>query len=586
MNIPKNIDFSGIKVRKDFGRNSPEFRMLDSINEGVDWKNYCNLMRSEGVTVLYDGIMESFIVIPSALKNTLNESAFDDRELDTEEDDYMDNMFNDDPEEEEYSAPVEEPVIAAAPSAISADDVMEFLKSVLGTQPAVSSVAPLAPAVSAAPAKPTTAPKATPIPDGTELKAPPAPGTELQGGEDALLAAFFQTDGTTLDSDFREISDEIAKMETMKNTAPDYGESNNDAEPEDFLSSIGVVNDDETEEVDDLEGDEEWTPGDPASQSGIDAAETKSEEDDETPIEDPEASYDDFDDFETEDDKNYLEDDDEEIITEIDDPTEGFDEPEEDGFEASDEEEAPVMNVDKSVNMNNSKVQITLNGVQISISEIGYIGEAVKASGSKLKAIKGEGKKLNIMVEANNKSYNIEFNDGPRLSTKTPFKIGKHSFTTLEEALERIHYKKEINENRIFKNIMNKDLIERGADKDYKNADIFKEFKDINYIPAWNVMSVGAVNLKNGMNETYSNITQHGIEDNTLVITENNEYLLFKGNLKDRSKVGTTREIVEPKLKKSFGVGKVIGVFENDSKGLGQIMEKVKKTSIPLLVWK
>ena len=63
-------------------------------------------------------------------------------------------------------------------------------------------------------------------------------------------------------------------------------------------------------------------------------------------------------------------------------------------------------------------------------------------------------------------------------------------------------------------------------------------------------------------------------------------YYLIKGNLKERSKIGTKKELVYLKENKNYGIAQVVGIYENNASGLGKIMYKIKRTSVPLLVWK
>ena len=60
----------------------------------------------------------------------------------------------------------------------------------------------------------------------------------------------------------------------------------------------------------------------------------------------------------------------------------------------------------------------------------------------------------------------------------------------------------------------------------------------------------------------------------------------MKGNLKERSAKGIVKQLMDLQERKDFGVGKVVGVFPNNVKGLNQIMSECKKTVLPLLIWK
>lgn len=258
----------------------------------------------------------------------------------------------------------------------------------------------------------------------------------------------------------------------------------------------------------------------------------------------------------------------------------------EDEFEpAYEEPQGNAITVDKSMNIGGQKVKLILTGVMITESELKYIGETVKNAGNSLKKIEGQGNKLNIIVEAEEKQYTINYIDQPRNKTKTPFSIKSHQFTSLEEALDRINYKRGQKESEVFNKIIDESILLREF-ANTRDADIFNDFKEVKIASNWAVRNVGALNLKNGLNEVFSKITQTGTEPNTLVKDQNNNFYLIKGNLKERSKVGTKKELVEYKQNKSLGVVEVVGLFENDEKGLGKVMYKIQRTSIPLLVWK
>ena len=136
-----------------------------------------------------------------------------------------------------------------------------------------------------------------------------------------------------------------------------------------------------------------------------------------------------------------------------------------------------------------------------------------------------------------------------------------------------------------FKSLINEDIANRSF-SNIKESDLLKDKDSKNYTSSWNVKSVGTVNLKNGLNEVYSNIIDHSNENNLLVATKDGNYFIMKGNLKERSKIGTKKDLVDLERKKNFGEGTVIGIYENSLKGLGEIMYKVRKTRLPLLTWK
>ena len=233
-------------------------------------------------------------------------------------------------------------------------------------------------------------------------------------------------------------------------------------------------------------------------------------------------------------------------------------------------------------------VQIILTGVMISPSELSYIGESAKKAGIKLKRIEGEGNRLKVIVENNKKQYTVNYEEISKLKTKTPFSIKNETFTTLNEAFDRItlSQKKKIQESLNFRKFLNEDILTREI-SNVKESDILVESKpNKNYVTSWNVKSVGTVNLKTGLNEVYSNILEHTEENNTLIKTREGQYFLMKGNLKERSAKGIVKQLMDLQERKDFGVGKVVGVFPNNVKGLNQIMSECKKTVLPLLIWK
>ena len=257
-------------------------------------------------------------------------------------------------------------------------------------------------------------------------------------------------------------------------------------------------------------------------------------------------------------------------------------------FEPDYEEKAePAISMNRNVNVGGQPVHIILTGVMITMPEISHIGESVKKAGNKLTKIEGKNNELKIIVETDTKRYTINYVDQPRNKTKTPFSINKIQFQSLEEALDRINYSTEKQEHRVFNKIITEDIL-RNEVSGPKGSTILEGYKENvkSDISTWSVMPVGVLNLKTGLNETFSRITQSGKEPNTLVLTESGNYYLLRGNLKERSKVGTNKELVYLKEKKSYGTAKVVGIYGNDAAGLGEIMYKIKRTAIPLMVWK
>ncbi len=532
------------------------------------------------------------------------------------------------PEFPEFEPTNDEPTNDNKMQVVSLDDVLSIIQQVMGN---------------------TSAPVNTPaVPTGTQaqpiMTADAGPGktaTPLQGGEEALRQVYFQGEGNeTLDSDFDALYDSINNLEShvtndssyvdvVGGRAPKNGVEQpglKDAGIETVIEPQAEIVGEEAPEVD-LYCPDKMLPdlsisiNDPrnAHKPGFyDDMEDgelgperlvqdlpKSSDWDEEDEEDKELLLD----IDEEEDMDGSVEDGEELVeaevdeltgemkhpdldrfSAVDDYSSGDDEFEigipEDEFEPAYEE--PVGNavtVDKSINMGGQKIKLVLTGVIITESEIKYIGEAVKKAGNSLKKIEGQGNKLNIVVEADEKQYTINYVDQPRNKTKTPFAIKSQQFTSLEEALDRINYKRAEKEAEVFNKLVDESILLREF-ANTKDADIFNDFKEINITSNWTVRNVGALNLKNGLNEVFSKITQTGTEPNTLVKDQNNNYYLIKGNLKERSKVGTKKELVEYKQKKSLGVVEVIGLFENNEKGLGKVMYKIQRTSIPLLVWK
>jgi hypothetical protein len=241
-----------------------------------------------------------------------------------------------------------------------------------------------------------------------------------------------------------------------------------------------------------------------------------------------------------------------------------------------------------SLNIGGQQIQIVLTGVILSEAEIKYVAASVKKYGMKLKKIHSKvADELNFVVEHQGKDFTINYKDVDKNKNQYPFttKEGKHQ--SLNEALYTIGFDatKAKAEKANAKKMLSEDLINRNV-TNINESDIFKGYESAANISTWTVKSVGSINLKTGINESFSNITQHNKEYNTLVQTENGNYFLFKGNLKEVSKVGTKRTLIDLDNKKAYGKATVIGLYENTNKGLGQIMFKTKRTSLPLLIWK
>lgn len=273
-------------------------------------------------------------------------------------------------------------------------------------------------------------------------------------------------------------------------------------------------------------------------------------------------------------------------------------EPVDAGYEDSDEELNDddlneVENGDFSV-PGNKKIKVIIQGWMITEGEIKYLHKVIKENGGLLRAVKSNNKKiLYVLVEANKKFHTIRYDDRSQYETVTPWTIKNKKFLSLKEAIRAIKsnslYKKKISDKeKYFRKLVQKDNLMERRMSDVEDASIFEDFRNkTNYVPSWNMKSVGMLNLKNGLNEHFSKITQHTPEiKNTLFQTKDGNYYVIKGNISEASKVGTKRHLCDFENKKDYGVGKIVGIYENSMQGLGRIMEKIKRTSVTLLVWR
>lgn len=232
------------------------------------------------------------------------------------------------------------------------------------------------------------------------------------------------------------------------------------------------------------------------------------------------------------------------------------------------------------------KVQIT--GWLITVPEVNSLAESVYKSGGKLRGLGSKSEnKLTLVVESNKKLYKILYEDRSRTETQKPWSVGKLHFTSLTEAVKNINKNKISDKERYFKKLIGEstDLRNRNS-VNIKESDIFADFKNVKYTAGWNVKAVGPLDLKKGLNEVYSNITEGSKAKNTLFKTKSGQYYLIKGNLGEGSQKGTKKELLDLEGRRNYGEGQVVGIYENTIKGLGQIMFKIRKTSIPMMVWK
>lgn len=247
----------------------------------------------------------------------------------------------------------------------------------------------------------------------------------------------------------------------------------------------------------------------------------------------------------------------------------------------------------KTVKVGGMPVQIILSGIMLSMGDIGGLAEGIKREGLKLKRIQSINKpnELNILVESSeNKQYIINYKDVDKYKNMSPFSIKHEKFQSLTEACKRINNlnknRRQLKEQKNFRKFNDMELLSRASDT-VKEATILSDFKGkTNYMSSWNVKAMGSINLKTGINEAYSNIMKSSTEKNTLIKTKDGQFFLMKGNLKTGGDVGIIKELADLEGKKSYGIGKVIGIYENTAKGMGQIMYKTQRTSLPLLIWK
>lgn len=600
MSISKTIDFSDLKVSRAFHNKTKAYEILHSMNEST-WKNYVNKMLINKVKVKYDANLDAFTATP------LKETQMTDKKylLQDEEEDGMDMESNameiinsvdtDDmgistPETEIYPAQepeaisVPEPEVIApvvsqpAPSpSIDLSQLEALLTKILGTSGAGS--------VTPNPATP-------PMPASQT----PAPGRFV---------------GNILDTEFENNSDNISFIEQKKEEGgymdlidPKYSQKKAGmAGTDEVMADITGLEDEiagepmsNTATVNDQEELNEWgqAENDDYTHHGA-ATGTLKETDEEELNEWGQSENDEYTHHGENTGKlNEIDEEEEEMPGEEESESDewgmGEESDDDSALSSYESEEDEPITAKGTANVGGQPVQIILTGVMITPQEVSYVAESAKAIGMRLKAVKGAGKVVNFIVEADKKTYTIKYEDLPKSKTKTPFSIKNYTFQTLDEALNGINLSKtkSLKEAANFKSLVGADIANRTI-TDIKEANILKEFagkisKD--YIAGWNMKGVGTINLKTGLNETYSNITEHSDEENTLVKTKDGQFYLIKGNLKERSELGTKKQLVDLEGKRDYGVGTVVGIYENSVKGLGQIMFKTKRTVLPLLAWK
>lgn len=588
MTNKKNIDFRNIKVSKVFHNKTKQYETFTKMNES-SWSKYVTTMLSNNIRVKYDAITDAYTATPLKENEMTNKKYLlqDEDEMSTEQD-ALELINAIDLEDEEME-----------------DEEMEV------SNPEIEIYEPETPAILA----PETV--ASPTIDMAQLemllnkilgKSEASMPEELPQQEIPIEGHFT---GNILDTEFQENSDNLSYIESkidagsyMGSIDPNY---DNKMMPEDGEMSYDVSEEGDEEELLEYENSEMEHFG--SSTGELKEANEESDEEWEEKvanilstqgIEIDSDMIDDFIEFEVENFPSLLQNPKKLIAKYIayskDSYTDGgddlmeADEDEDMGIEAVDTEEEEPITANGMANVNGQAVQIILTGVMISPKEVSFVAESAKKAGMKLKAVKGAGTIVNFIVENAGKQYTIQYEDLPKHKSKTPFSIKKYSFTTLDEALNIITLKKSkaLKEAKNFKTFMTKDISNRSF-SNITESNILKEFEgkiSKDYIAGWNVKAVGSINLKSGINETYSNITEHSNQQNTLVKTKDGQFFLLKGNLKERSEIGTIRQLVDVKGDKDYGTATVVGLYENSTKGLGQIMFKVKRTSLPLLTWK
>lgn len=641
MEISAKINFKNLKEQKTFDRNTSEYTQMSEILLSGQWKGYAEELVNQGVSVLYVASDDTFVVRPlnfdtenNIIKesfgnswNQFDQTLEDEEDLDDEDNldieagnEEIDSAFEDEPEEDEememkqIGEPIEElPQSIEEPlqpetnqtndnlmQVVTLDDVLSIIKELgLGAQaPVQTDVASM------------------------EVADP----ATLEGGDEALKKAFFQGEGNEiLDSEFEALNTNVQSFENHVADTQSYidviGGTKAPVEPaicpkpdpKEFgpngfnrpmsaentsIQTRGSYNDD-GEEIDSLSSSDRFLNGIPGSDES--EPDIYGDENPEQILLDDEG-----------DDEMEGPEDEDEILTE--DFGDDYDfeanghpdlhriagnldftpEEEEDLFyDASDFEPdveepiAPLVTKNETMNLSGQQVQIVLTGVMITPVEMNYISEAVAKNGGKLKKIEGVDNQLKIVLESNKKSFTINYIDLPSYKAPQPFSIKGYKFSSLEEALKKINFEnnKAGKESEIYKSIMTEGFENREINN-WNDSDIFDGLEKVNYVSSWSVVNAGTLNLKNGLNEAQTAITKLGTEPNTLVKSEEGNYYLIKGNLREASKIGTERELYDARNRKNIDRVTVVGLYENNYKGLGEIMYEIKKTSIQLLSWK
>lgn len=523
MKISKNIDFRRLAEAQIFKNGTKEYSQLDSLNDEGEWKDYCNKMLSKGVSVVYDATGDYFVAKP--VKENINKMNKNlKKSLLEDEKKYL--LFDEEDVEERDDTEAE--VLPGKDLDIEApvDELTNIEDDIDSIEAEMNSTTIAA------------------------TNTDPVGSTSVTGGANNQLTV----------EDLNKIVDQMlsqrlgdsanAKAET-KTPANDGLAASQDivdpnAEGGDFVTTasefsevqgqVAVVKgkvENETSYLDELNGQAQnngsITPGGVSTQP---LAETES--------------------------------------SELDSAVQGIENPNE-------------FVCNGTVNFKGQPIQIKITGFVVTEPEVQQLAESAEKQNCKLVIIESKNEdSLNLIVESNKKYYKIEYRDNPYAVSSTPWSIKDFKFGTLKEAFSAIqkNKKKVSNQARFFNSLVleNKDLSKRQI-TNFRESEPFQK----SAIPTWTTKSVGVVNLKNGLNEVFSNITRHNpIVKNTLVKTKAGEYILLKGSLTE-GKVGTKRQLVD--TRKDYGVVTVVGIYENSQRGLGQIMETIQRVAIPLMVW-
>jgi len=572
MKFPKSINFSNVNVKKIFEPTSKEYKALLALNDEGEWKDYINEMLTLGISVVYDASGDFFIVKPVAFKENNNKMYSKGKKLNLSDFQFLNEDFDkkyllhDDDEETENLSDnnvdietsvndlihlddqdVELATPETAEELVPSDDIPQQPTSTLTVQDIENIVKQFLTG------QQSTSDKQTSVPD------------TLATGEASTVNQDVEGDLDVLESEFAENQSKINVVENKIENDESY---------------LDILNGDYIGETESIEI--------PLAAEGSQVMEPTSAINDNLSTVGSE-----FDIYEQPDEEEEPE-----IIKEG--PEDELDIVEPVDYEDGDldlvepEIEPEVVPNNSIINVGGTPIKIQITGWLITMPEVNTLVEAVKKNKAKLRKLESNNdKELFLYIECNNKIYKIRYEDRPKVELSRPWSIKGKKFASINEAISMVRNRKLVNDKeKYFKDLIatDKDLSSRTL-SNLKEANIFEDFRNdknsVNYVPGWNIKHVGALDLKKGLNEVFSNITQHNSKDkNTLFKTKDGKYFLIKGNLGEASQKGEKRQLVDLEGKKEYGIGQVVGLYENTYKGLGQVMYKIQRTSIPLLVWK